>query len=135
MRINFALTGFLLSVTALASEGGGEKSWEYAELIHALDGGGIAYLEKLETPSTKCGFGPGDEGTGCIKRTLESNQVCKRELVFALKQGCAMVGSSQCISPPQAADANILYAGPKIQLAFTGGAKSMAIASLVCGGD
>ncbi|BCB71492.1 hypothetical protein HMEPL2_18430 [Vreelandella aquamarina] len=135
MRINFALAGFLLSVTALASEGGSEKSWAYAELIHALDGGGIAYLEKLETPSTKCGFGPGEEGAGCVRRTLESNQACKKELVFALKQGCAMVGSSQCISPPQAADAKILYAGPKIQLTFAEGGKSMAIASLVCGGD
>ena len=78
MRINITLTGFLLSVAALASEGGSEKSWRYAELVHALDKGDIAYLEKLETPSTKCGFGPGEEGVGCVRRTLESNQTCKK---------------------------------------------------------
>ncbi len=107
----------------------------FAELVHALDGGGITYLEKLGTPSTKCGFGPGEEGPGCIRRILESNQACKKELMSALKQGCAMVGSSQCISPPQAADGKILYAGPRIQLAFAEDSKSMAITSLVCGGD
>lgn len=45
----------LSSATALASKGGSEMSWLYAELVHALDGGGIVYLERLVTLSTRCG--------------------------------------------------------------------------------
>lgn len=135
MRRMFVLVSAVLSITALASEGGSEKSWAYAELIHALDGDNVVHLEGLTTPFTKCGFGPGEEGLGCVKRVLGSNQTCKKEVVRALKQGCAMVGSTACVSPPQAANAEILYAGPRIHLAFAESGKSITITSLVCGGD
>lgn len=135
MRRIFALVSAILSMTALASEGGSEKSWAYAELIHALDGGSVVHLEGLTTPVTKCGFGPGEEGVGCVKRVLGSNQACKKEVVRALKQGCAMVGPTACVSPPQAANAEILYAGPRIHFAFAESDKSITITSLVCGGD
>lgn len=136
MKKIFALiVGVLLSMTVLGSENTSDKFWAYAELIHALDEKAIGSLAALENQATRCGFGPGEEGIGCIRRIMENNQICKKEVVLALKQGCAMVGTDECVSPPQAADANILYAGPRIHLAFAENGKSLTVVSLVCGGD
>lgn len=129
------VVGVILSVPALSSENATEKFGLYAELIHALNGGNTDSLSALETRLTKCGFGPGEEGTGCVKRILESHRTCKKEVVQALKQGCAMTGDNACVSPPQAASTDILYAGPRIHLDFAADGKSMTIASLICGGD
>lgn len=134
MRITFALVVLIFSMEALAIEDGSDKYWVYAELVNALESGGAAYLEKLGTTTTKCGFGPGEEGAGCIKRTLKSNPFCKEELLLAFKQGCTMLEANKCISPPQAGNDDILYPGPRIVIAFTDD-KSVVVSSLACGGD
>jgi hypothetical protein len=108
----------------------------FEELPRVASGGGnIGYLAALETDATKCGFGPGEEGMGCISRMMEENKACKEEVVIALKQGCAMIGTSECVSPPQVVDSKILYAGPRIHLAFAENGKSLTALSLLCGGD
>jgi hypothetical protein len=134
MKIAFAFAVLMFSMRALAIEGESDKYSTYAVFVSALESGGVAYLGKLGIKTTKCGFGPGEEGTGCIKRTLESNPVCKEDLVLALKQGCAMLGADKCISPPQAGNKDILYPGPRIVISFTD-YKSVVISSLACGGD
>lgn len=122
-------------MVAPAIEAGIDKHWAYAELMNSLEMGSATYLEKLETDTTKCGFGPNEEGTGCIKRALDSNPDCQEELVLALKQGCAMEGSNKCISPPQASNSNILYSGPRIILAFGDDVDSVSVSSIACSGD
>lgn len=129
------MIGILLTSSAFGSEAASERAWSYAELVHALDGDNIDYVASLGSRSTKCGFGPGEEGKGCVRRVLETRQACRKEVLLALKQGCAMTGNRECISPPQAADAGILYVGPRVHLSFSEDGRSMTIASMVCGGD
>lgn len=136
MKVLFILVvGILLTSPAVGSEAASERAWTYAELVHALDGNNIDHVEGLATRFTKCGFGPGEEGKGCVRRVLETDQSCKKEVLRALKQGCAMAGNGKCIAPPQAVDGDILYVGPRIHLAFSEDGSSMAIMSMVCGGD
>lgn len=136
MKEIFALMiSVLLASSASGVEEGSERYWKYAELVYAIDKNNFSHLEKLETPLTKCGFGPGEEGNGCLRRILDSRQGCKNEVLLALKQGCAMSGDNECTAPPQAADASILYVGPRIHLAFSPDGNTITIISLLCGSD
>lgn len=135
---HFFATTFIVLLSSLSAQVPGNESempWTYAEFVHALRGQDFSHLETLATDLTKCGFGPGQEGKGCIGRLMESDQSCRAEVLSAVNQGCAMVGDNECIAPPQAADDNILYTGPRIHLSFAESSDAMTVTSLICGGD
>lgn len=112
--------------------------WAYIDFIQALSSNNWDRISELETKLTKCGFGPGEEGDGCIKRVIESNNKCLEDMLFSLKQGCKIKQSGinvSCISPPQFTDEAILISGARASFSFNQNANKLIVDSFICGGD
>ena len=110
----------------------------YARFIYEFQGNNWAQMNKYETKNTKCGFGPGEEGVGCIEKVYRPNHQCINEMLFSLKQGCKIQSGRNelsCISPPQWADQSIIILGPRASFTYNTETNTMSVNSLICGGD
>lgn len=115
-----------------------EFRWQYGSLFHMIETGSWAEVSKLESAHVKCGFGPGEDGKGCIKRVYGSNSSCVNKLLFALRQGCRIKNESNtlsCVSPPQWEDENIIILGSRASFSFNSVTQKIQIDSLICDGD
>jgi len=77
---------------------------KYAQFIFAFEYENWNQVSKFENSKTKCGFGPGEEGIGCIEKKYSSDEKCMKDVLFALNQGCRIDSTQKdysCTSPPQ----------------------------------
>ena len=116
----------------------GDFTMKYAQFIHAFQSKNWAQLTKYETKGTKCGFGPGEEGVGCIERRFASNERCIEEMLFSLKQGCKVTtndSNMSCTSPPQWVEDSIIILGARASFTYDVKSKSIYVNHFICGGD
>ena len=116
----------------------GEFTMRYAQFIYELQGNHWGQMKKYETNNTKCGFGHGEEGAGCIERVYRNNQQCISDVLFSLKQGCKMQPSQNgmsCISPPQWADQSVIILGSRASFTYNAEKDTISVNYLICGGD
>jgi len=112
---------------------------DYAQIVHYLSQMAFDELAVFESIDIKCGFGPGEEGPGCIRQMLERDSACLNKVLFALNQGCELEQKSaglQCTAPPQWNNDNIIL--PSVARAtfiFDASKSRLLIQSLICGGD
>ena len=66
----------------------GDFTMKYAQFIHEFKSKSWAEMTKYENKNTKCGFGPSEEGVGCIEKHYSGNENCIEEMLFSLRQGC-----------------------------------------------
>ena len=140
MRIMIALV--LLPLFAHAessqSEVKGDFTIKYAQFIYEFQSKNWARMTKYEKTGTKCGFGPGEEGIGCIERRYASNDSCIEEMLFSLKQGCKITTNHtnmSCTSPPQWADDSIITLSARASFTYDVKSKSISVNHFICGGD
>ena len=110
----------------------------YAQFISEFQSKNWAQITKHEKKSTKCGFGPGEEGIGCIKNLYSANESCMEKMLFSLKQGCIINSNNNvlsCTSPPQWANKSIIILGARSSFTFNAENKTMSVNSFICGGD
>lgn len=115
-----------------------EFTMQYGEFIAAVETKDWRRIATFESKTIKCGFGPEEEGPGCMKKVLSRNNGCLDEILFVLKQGCKInssLGSLSCTSPPQWADESIIIMGARVRLNFNRKSKRMLVSHLICGGD
>ncbi|MCI5141916.1 MAG: hypothetical protein D3909_09370 [Candidatus Electrothrix sp. ATG1] len=116
----------------------GEFTMRYAQFIHEFQGRHWQQMKKYETEITKCGFGPGKEGIGCIEKVYSNNHECINEVLFSLKQGCKVhnsKGEILCISPPQWNDQSIIILGARASFTYNAEKDTISVNHLICGGD
>ena len=115
-----------------------EFTMQYGEFVAAVETKDWKRIATFESKTIKCGFGPGEEGPGCINKVLTRNDGCLDKILFVLKQGCKIKSSLKslsCTSPPQWADESIIIMGARIRLNFDRENKRMLVSHLICGGD
>lgn len=132
----------LLPLTLQAKENSlqyrGEFIMSYAQFIHEFQSHHWHQMKKYETKATKCGFGPGEEGLGCIEKVYSNNNECINEVVFSLKQGCRIHNSQSelsCTSPPQWNDQSIIILGARASFTYNSEKDTISVTYLICGGD
>ena len=113
--------------------------FEYAHIVHLVEQDAWDQLKQYETEMTKCGFGPNQEGLGCIKNLMQNSRSCKTEILFALKQGCHIVkGKDQieCVSPPQFLNSSVVIPSTaRVRFRYNIANEKVSIRSFICGGD
>ena len=116
----------------------GEFTMLYAQFIYEFQSKYWEQMTKYETNNTKCGFGPGEEGIGCIEKVYRNNQECMNEVLFSLKQGCKRYPSQNelsCTSPPQWSDQSIIILGARASFTYNTENDTISVNHLICGGD
>ena len=113
---------------------------EYEEIISLVESSSWETLKAYETKYTKCGFGPNEEGLGCIENLLSSSQECKEKILSALYQGCKLVQEgkkTRCFAPPQSIDSDVIYPSQqaRVMLGFVSSDSQVTIESIICAGD
>ena len=107
--------------------------------MHLVEQNAWDQLKQYETEMTKCGFGPNQEGLGCIKNLMQNSRSCKAEILFALKQGCHIVkGKDQieCVSPPQFLNSSVVIPSTaRVRFRYNIANEKVSIRSFICGGD
>jgi len=76
---------------------------DYAQIEYYLSQMAFDELKAFESKNIQCGFGPGEEGLGCIKQMIDREPSCLNNLLFALRQGCKLDendGTFNCFAPP-----------------------------------
>jgi len=114
---------------------------DYGQIVYYLSNMAFDKLKMYESSNIKCGFGPGEEGVGCIEKMISNDSSCMNKILFAVEQGCElkMKGDKyQCFSPPQSSRENIIL--PSVARAVFTFDPSVSkprlmINSLICGGD
>ena len=115
-----------------------EFMWKYAEFMELVRAENWEGISAFERENTKCGFGQGEEGVGCIKKTINSRETCKADILFSLKQGCKMTHNNDvvsCVSPPQWGDESVIILGGRVSLVFNIKNKQTSVSHFICGGD
>ncbi len=110
----------------------------YSQFIHEFQGKNWDRMRKYETKNTKCGFGPGEEGIGCIEKVYSNRHECIDKILFSLNQGCKLHESQSelsCTSPPQWLDQSIIIFGARASFTYNAEKDSILVKSLICGGD
>jgi len=134
----FVLPIILIS-SAWAYEFKDSFSAEYAQIIELIESNSWKEIEDYESENIKCGFGPNEEGPGCIENLLSNNHQCKEKILFALYQGCKLVHESKqtkCFSPPQSKDQDIIFPPlARVVFRFESSNSQVTIDSMICGGD
>ena len=140
MKNVFALSilAFLMSA-AWAYDLRSEFAFKYAQLVQLIEQEAWEELGAYESKDIKCGFGPGEEGQGCIQRMFLSDSQCKEKILFALNQGCKITQEEEkanCIAPPQLQEPNVvLPLNARVSLSYEPSRSEIRIESMICGGD
>ncbi|SEF68832.1 hypothetical protein SAMN04515663_102560 [Alcanivorax sp. DSM 26293] len=122
------------------AEGGPARDkmlWGYAEFLTAVQAGDWETAERFVSDESRIGFGPAEGKAGFQEQVVDDAE-CLKDLVFALKQGCRLDTANQdlvCVAPPQFADPDVLYMGPRVKMIYDKGRESVFVQYLVCGGD
>jgi len=140
MKNRILLTVFIIFVnSAWGYEFKDEFALEYAKIIGLIESNSWEELKNYESKKTKCGFGPNEEGLGCIENLLANNKQCKDKILFALYQGCKVVrGNKQtnCFAPPQSKDPDVIFPlQARVILSYESSVSQVTIDSMICGGD
>lgn len=112
--------------------------WKYAEFMELVRTENWEGISVFERENTKCGFGPGQEGVGCIQKTINRRERCRADILFSLKQCCKVThnqGVVSCISPPQWGDESVIILGGRVSLVFDIRNKKTFVSHFICGGD
>lgn len=116
----------------------GEFTMRYAQFIYEFQSKNWRQMKKYETKNTKCGFGPGEEGIGCIEKVYRNNEECMSEVLFSLKQGCKRHPSQNGLSytsPPQWIDQSMIILGSRASFTYNTEKDTLSVNHLICGGD
>ena len=111
----------------------------YSEIVNLFTNQSFDLLSRFESESIKCGFGPLEEGPGCIQTLVSNNPECLGKIVFALEQGCKIQEANdayQCYAPPQSLDEDtLLPGGARAIFTYDASVSRLVIDSLICSGD
>jgi len=135
------LTCIFLSSAIFATDFSGKDKFrsEYAHIVNLVEQDAWDKLKQYETEMTKCGFGPNQDGLGCIKNLMQNSPSCKTEILFALKQGCHIVkGKEQieCVSPPQFLNSSVVMPNTaRVSFSYNIASEKLSINYFICGGD
>lgn len=114
-------------------------SFEFSRLVYLIKHNAWQELKEYESKNIKCGFGPGEEGYGCIEKMMKNDLECKREVLFALEQGCHFEqreGGASCLAPPQYSDPKVLMPlNSRVSLRYAKETSKVTIDFMICGGD
>lgn len=115
-----------------------EFTVRYAGFIEILQSGAWNALSTYESSDTKCGFGPGQHGPGCIRKAVAANRGCMEDMLLSLKQGCKISvhgAAVSCQSPPQWGNDSIIMPGARAGFIYQKDMRSIKITHFICGGD
>jgi len=115
-----------------------EFMWKYAEFMELVRTKNWEGISAFERENTKCGFGPGQEGVGCIQKVINRRERCRADILFSLKQGCKVTHNNDvvsCVSPPQWGDESVIILGGRVSLVFDIRNKKTFVSHFICGGD
>ncbi len=86
-----SLVLFVGTVRVNDAEYRAEIAFEFRRLVNLIKRNAWQELQAFVSSDTKCGFGPGEYGRGCVEQMMLKNPECKQEIIFALNQGCRIV--------------------------------------------
>ncbi len=140
--VKLIITLLLLPILANATEGlekhKDELRWGFSDFVQSLQSKNWDQISKFETKVTKCGFGPDEEGLGCIRKAIHIDKQCADKMLFVLKLGCKIEKTHEylsCASPPQWLDESIITLGARASFSFNLKSKSVVVNHFICGGD
>jgi len=115
-----------------------EIRWGFSGFIQSFQSKNWSRISEYETKATKCGFGPKEEGIGCIRNAIIRSETCVTDMLFSLKQGCKFSRNKNiisCTSPPQWHDESIIILGARASFEFNMKNKKISVNQFICGGD
>ena len=140
MKISSVLTSCILLVSvAWAQDFKAEFAVEYSRIVELISSESWRELRPYESKNIKCGFGPNEEGAGCVENLLLDNPQCKEKILFALNQGCNIIQrgeQTKCLAPAQGQDPDIILPlSARVELNYEASTSKVTIRSMICGGD
>ena len=133
----FVVSAIASGMTTAASQADDYLLSNFTQFVQAFEAKDKAQLASFVDAGSKAGQEVGVSASALLEYADQQGN-CRDRLLNALYAGCkktAESGAWGCITPPQAEDDNVLYAGPSIAFLSDATGKSFKVQFVMCGSD